>query len=109
MVTGFSSYISKVVKIDSFRNSILKNKDNILNNVTKGWSETNDLISTIDILNNPSLNSKEKSRLEEKFFSSVSNPEYKFRKRLSGEFRKDFKENNNGKMSEYMFIKNNKN
>ena len=98
-----------IARIDSFRNSIIKNK-NLLKAipVISEWDETKKLISNLDSLDRV-MTLNVRLAVEWKTFDERDNNlEYCFRKKLSKRFRKDYNSNHNPGQSAYDYMKNSK-
>lgn len=104
---GHEDFYDDVVRIDSFRNSIIKNKQ-LLNEISliSTWDETKDLISNLNLLEDINMPLTTKEKLEGMIFNNRENYEFRFRKKLSKSFRKDYDLNHKMGQSAYDFMKN---
>ena len=105
---GREDLIDEVVKVDSFRNSVMNNSQFIVNDVTNKWKEAKELGEYIHIIKDKNIPEYTRKRLEKEIFEKVDNPEIKYRDKLKKEFRRDYKAVGFGKCSEYEFMKNSK-
>lgn len=104
---GNAELKEEIVKVDSFRNAIIKNSEYILNDVTEDWQEAKELHDNIEILKDKKNPVEVRKKLEKMLFDSSYNLEYRFRHKLRKEFKKSYKANKKRGESEFDFMKKN--
>ncbi|MGY3725356.1 hypothetical protein SAMN05421767_1432 [Granulicatella balaenopterae] len=94
----------KVLKIESYRHAVLKGLSYVKDNkVINQWKETQELLTRLNHYQN-TTDKNYKRELEQIIFYDVGNFEYRFRKRLSYEFRKAYKKQNNKYKNAYDYM-----
>lgn len=103
--SGNDKLKDEIVKIDSFRNAIIKNSNYILNDITSDWDEAKELHDNIEILKDKNNPLEVRKKFEKILFDSAYNLEYKFRHRLRKAFKKSYKMEKKRGESEFDFMK----